>query len=238
MDFYRRMIRPQIGLVCLIFILFFALGFMFAQQANAQSTITMTPSITSGDGQLTIDMTWSTNPPLATGTPCTASAVPATPQWSGAKAGSGSAAGLGPFTADQRLALQCGFPGDSIVTFTWTPATTNTNSSAYTNRGLTRLRYTFNASLPTNPLPACGTGGVTCVDIDDSTATRPTMRTVTGITQVGTLRAFATHVNAASIESAASNAATKQFQGTVNVTQQVDLIVRSVPNAITGFGAQ
>jgi hypothetical protein len=208
------------------------------RSVDAQNTITMTPSITSGDGQLTIDMSWSTNPPLTTGTPCTASAVPATQQWTGAKAGAGSVTAIGPFTADQRLALQCGFPGDSIVTFTWTPATTNTNGSAYTNRALTRIRHTFNATLPTNPLPACNTGGVSCVEIDDSTPTRPTMRTVTGITQTGTMRAVATHVNTNGAESAASSAATKAFQGSVTVTQQVDLIVRSVPNVVTGFSMQ
>lgn len=235
---YRSFLRPSnFALAVFIWLCVIALGYMFAQQASAQSTITLTPSITAGDGTLVTDVAWSTSPALPTGTPCTASSTPSTPQWAGAKAGSGSVVGL-TFTADQRLTLACVFPGDSIVTFTWTPATTNTNGTAYTNRALTRIRHTFNATLPTSPLPACNAGGVSCVEMDDSTPTRPTMRTVTGVTTTGTLRAVATHVNASGLESAASNAVTKAFQGNVTVTQQVDLIVRSVPNAIGGFSAQ
>jgi hypothetical protein len=65
-----------------------------------------------------------------------------------------------------------------------------------------------------------------------------TMRTVTGITQTGTLRASIYARNTPGIFSAPSNVATKLFTGNVLVTQQVDLIVRSVPNVVSGFTAE
>lgn len=199
----------------------------------AQSTVTLTPSVTAGDGTLVTNLTWSTNPPLSTGTPCTASSVPSTPQWTGAKAGSGSVTGL-TFTADQRLTLACTFPGDSIVTFTWTNPTQNTDNSPYTNPQSVRIKYTFNPTLTTNP--AVAASGETHVDVSQTPAS--TMRTVTGINQTGTLRGAAFAQNTNGVFSAMSNAATKVFQGNVVVTQQVDLIVRSVPNVVTGFTMQ
>lgn len=209
----------------------FALG--FGGFAYAQNTVTLTPSLTSGDGTLTIPtMTWATNPPLTTGTPCTASATPATSQWTGAKAGSGSVSNLGPFTADQRFTLACGFPGDSIVTYSWTPPTTNTNGTPLTDLASYRIKQTFNATLTADPLVAAA--GETHVDV-----TAPaSMRTVTGISQTGTLRGSIFARNALGNFSAPSNVATKVFTGTVTVTQQVDVIVRSVPNVVTGFTAQ
>lgn len=211
----------------------FALG--FGGLAYAQSTVTMTPSLTSGDGTLTIPtMTWATSPALTTGTPCTASATPTTPLWAGVKAGSGSVSNLGPFTADQRLTLACTFPGDSIVTFTWVNPTTNTNGTPLTDLASVRIKHTFNAALTANPDVAAT--GETHTDV----AQVPPLstRTITGITQTGTLRGAAFARNTGGVWSVASNVATKAFQGNVVVTQQVDLIVRSVPNVVTGFSAQ
>lgn len=199
----------------------------------AQSTVTLTPSITSGDGTLVTNLSWSTNPPL-TGTPCTASSVPTTTQWSGAKAGSGSQTGL-TFTADQRLTLVCTFPGDSIATFTWVNPTQNTNATPYTNPKLVRLKYTFNNILTTNPaLTATGESHVDVIQ----TPTPATMRTVTGITSTGTMQANAYAQNTNDAWSSVSNAAMKVFTGNVAVTQQVDLIVRSVPNVVSGVSIQ
>src|SRR3990172_2984362 len=77
----------------------------------AQSTVTITPSITSGDGVLTIPtLSWSTSPPISTGTPCTATSTPASTAWDGPKAGSGTVTDLGPFTVNTRLTLSCQFP--------------------------------------------------------------------------------------------------------------------------------
>lgn len=212
--------------------LFALLAVGYGLSALGQNTVTLGASVTSGNGSITTDVTWSTNPPLTTGTPCVASGHTS---WTGNKAGSGSQTITIAQSGTLPLSLTCTFPGQSIVEFSWTPATTNTDSSVYSNRGLTRIRHTFNATLPVSPLPACNAGGVTCVDMDDSGTTRPTMRTVTGITVTGTMRAFATHVNAAGVESGASNAATKAFTGAVPVTQSVSITVNPVPNAPGSF---
>lgn len=204
-----------------------------AAPAFAQSTVTLTPSITSGDGTLVTDLSWSTSPPLTTGTPCTASSVPSTPQWSGTKAGSGSVTGL-TFTADQRLTLVCTFPGTSIAEITWTNPTTNTNGTPYTNPSIVRLKHTFNPALTTNP--AVAASGETHTDVSQVPAS--TMRTITGLTSVGTFRVAAYAQNTNGAFSAPSNSATKVFTGNVQVTQQVDLIVRSVPNVVTGVSIQ
>lgn len=203
--------------------------------AFAQGTVTLTPSITSGDGQITIPtMSWSTSPALTTGTPCTASAVPALAGWSGAKAGSGTVTNL-TIPQNTRLVLDCVFPGDSIVTFTWTNPTTNTDGTPYTNPKLVRIKHTFNAALTTNP--AVAATGETHTDVLQ-TPTPSTMRTITGVTQVGTLRGAAYAQNTNDAWSVASNAATKVFTGSFTVNQAVDITIRSVPGPITGFGAQ
>jgi hypothetical protein len=215
-----------------------ALLALAAGPALAQNTVTLGASVTSGNGSITTDVSWSTNPPLTTGTPCTATGHPS---WAGAKAGSGTQTITIATSGTLQLQLTCTFPGDSIVTFTWTPATQNTDGSAYAQaqRGITRIRHTFNPTLSTTaPLPTCNSGGVTCVDLSDMTATRPSMHTVTGVSQTGTLRGYATHVNASGAESAASNAATKAFSGTVPVTQSVAITVNPVPGAPATFGAQ
>lgn len=216
------------------FALFAVLGLLAAGIANAQNTVTLGASVTTGDGTLTTDVTWSTNPPLTTGTPCTATG---SPQWAGMKAGSGSQSITIATSGTLNLALTCRFPGDSIVTFTWTNATVNTDNSAYTNPKAVRLVYTFDDTLAlTLPTQPCG-GAVVCVDVPDAIGSRPTVKTVTGITQTGTLRALAKHVNQNDATSAASNAASKMFSGSVDVTQTVVLTVNPLPAAPTGFGA-
>lgn len=210
-------------------------AFLLAAHAEAQNTVTLGASVTSGNGSITTDITWSTNPPLTTGTPCVASGHPS---WAGNKAGSGTQTITIATSGTLPLSIICTFPGDSIMTATWVNATTNTDSTPYTNRATTRLYWTFNATLPTNPLPACNTGGVNCVNLDDSGASRPTMRTITGITQTGTARVVATHINSLGGESAASNGATKVFQGNVPVTQSVSITVNPLPGAPSTLALQ
>lgn len=206
---------------------------LYGGRVLAQNTVTLGASVTSGNGQLTTDITWSTNPPLTTGTPCVASGHA---NWTGNKAGSGSQTVTISTSGTLPLSLTCTFPGTvGIAEFSWTPATTNTDGSNYVNRNFTRIRYTFNPTLPVSPLPACNAGGVVCVDVADDVTPRPTMRTVTGLTTVGTLRAVATHVNSVNAESAASNAVTKVFTGAVPVTQSVSITVNPVPNGPTNL---
>lgn len=213
-----------------------ALAAAIALPAIAQNAVNVTPSVTQGDGTITTVISWSTTPALTSGTPCTASGHP---QWTGPKAGSGTNPPITISTSGTLpISLTCNFPGDSIVTYTWTPSTTNTDGSAYTNRNLTRIRHTLNPTLATNPLPACNAGGVQCFDLNDAGATRPTMHTVTGITGVATARGFATHVNSNGVESVASNVGTKSFTGSVPVTTTVNITVNPVAAPPTGFGAQ
>jgi hypothetical protein len=127
---------------------------LLALPVAAQNTVTLTPSVTQGNGSITTDVSWSTNPPLTTGTPCTASGHPS---WTGAKAGSGGPVSITIATSGTlNLGLTCAFPGASIIEFSWTNATQNTDSTPYTNRGITRLRYTFNATLPVAPTNFAG----------------------------------------------------------------------------------
>lgn len=199
-----------------------------AAPALAQNTVTLTPSVTQGNGSITTDLTWSTNPALTTGTPCVASGHPS---WTGPKAGSGSQTGIVISTSGTlNLVLTCTFPGDSIVTFTWTPPTQNTDGTNYANPKDVRIKYTFNATL--TPGPSCGTGE-TCVDVP----VPQVMRTVTGISSTGTLRAAGFARNLLDVFSDASNVATKSFQGNVPVTQSVAITVNPKPQPLTGFGA-
>ena len=219
---------------CLAFALrarahWWALALLMCTPLAAQNTLTFTASTTTGDGSVVPSFTWSTSPAAAS---CNATG-PA--PWAGTKAASGTQT-LPAITSSQTYNLECTWPGDSIVTFQWVNATQNTDSSAYTDRKFTRIRWTFNPTLATNAV--CNSAGVTCVDVDDAPTTRPTMRTVTGIAQTGTLRALATHVNQRDVESAASNTTTKTFTGNVTVNRSVGITVNPVPGAPSTFSTQ
>lgn len=192
--------------------------------ALAQNTVSFTMSTEiNGAGQVEPRLSWSTTP---TATSCTASG-----DWSGTKAPSGEEQQAGT-TTSKSYSIQCSWPGNSIVTFSWTNASLNTDGSSYTNQGITRIKYRFAATAPTAN-DACA-APIVCVDVDDTVTPRPTMRTVTGITEVGTLRAISQHISAQGVPSPASNVASKQFQGNVSVTQTVTL---TFPAAPTGFDA-
>jgi hypothetical protein len=202
---------------------------LLALPVAAQNTITLTPSVTSGDGTITTALSWSTNPPLTAGTPCTASGHPS---WTGPKAGSGSQSITIDMSGSFTIGMACGFPGSSIVEYSWTPPTTNTDTTSYTNRDIIRIKQTFAAALSAG---ASCSAGETCTDVDDSGPARPTMRTVTGITQTGTLRATAFARNSVGVFSDPSNVVTKVFTGTVNVTQSVLITVNPKPSAPGNF---
>lgn len=208
------------------------LSLLAALPAFAQNTVTLGASATSGNGSITTDVTWSTSPALTTGTPCTASGHSS---WTGPKAGSGTQTITISTSGTLQLQLVCTFPGDSIVTFQWTNPTQNTDGSAYTNAKAIRIKYTFNPTLSAafNPV-----AGETAVDVPSTNAVPATMRTVTGITQTGTLRASAYAVNAVDMFSAPSAVVTKVFTGTVPVTQSVSITVNPVPGPPTNLTAQ
>lgn len=178
--------------------------------SNAISGVTATPTLT-----------WSTVPAA---TQCVASGG-----WSGTKGSSGTEVQPST-TASKTYTLSCDFPGTpSIVTFQWVPATQNDNSSAYSDPKTTRIKYTFGPTAPT-AVDACG-GQIVCVDVDDTTTPRPSMKSVTGVTQTGTLRAIAMHINQQNLPSAASNAATKVFTAPVTVGQTVLVTFPGAPGS-------
>lgn len=211
--------------------LFALFALLLIAPAIAQNTVTLGASVTTGNGTLTTDVTWSTSPPLTVGTPCTATG---SAQWAGMKAGSGTQSITIATSGTLSLALTCRFAGDSIVTFTWTNATQNTDATPYTNPKAVRLMYTFTPLGPTAAW-ACGADGVVCVDVPDAVGSRPTMRTVTGISATGSMSAVARHVNQTDGMSAPSNTAMKLFQGNVDVTQSVSLTVNPLPGAPSNF---
>lgn len=196
--------------------------------AVAQMTLTFSAATITGDGEVVPELTWSTSPPAQS---CAASGAP---NWTGTKAAAGTET-LAPITSSATYNLECTWPGDSIVTFTWTNPTENTDGSAYTDAKLVRIKYTFNPQLTTNPSVAGA--GEFHVDVPQ-TPTPATMRTVTGITQTGTLRGAAYAQNMRDVFSAASNAATKVFTGLVTVNRSVGIVVNPVPSPITNFEAQ
>lgn len=193
----------------------------------AQNTINFDVDTATGDGQLVTTATWSTTPAAAS---CRATGAP---EWAGDKAGSGTQQLT--LTSSVTLNLECTWPGTSIVEFSWTPATQNVDNTPYTDPHIVRIKYTFNAQLAGGPDVCSTTSGDVCVDVDDPIGARPTMRTVTGITQTGTMRARAYHRNQRGAWSDASNAVEKVFTGLVTVTESVGITVNPKPGAPGNF---
>lgn len=225
--------QPPMSVRIALLVIVLSLGglvLMFAKQASAQNTLTFAASTTTGDGSVVPALTWSTSPAAQS---CSATG-PA--NWAGTKAASGTQT-LPAITSSATYNLDCTWPGDSIVTFSWTNPTTNTDGSPYTDPKLVRLKHTFDATAAlTLPTAACG-GVVVCTDVPQTPAPA-TLRTVTGISQTGTLRAVALAVNQRDVQGGPSNAASKTFTGNVTVTRSVGLTVNPVPGLITGLGAQ
>jgi hypothetical protein len=204
-----------------------ALAAALAAPVWAQNTIDFDVSTSTGNGQVTTTATWSTTPAAQS---CDATGAP---EWAGTKAASGTQDLT--LTASVTLNLRCTWPGTSIVEYSWTNATQNTDGSPYTDPKFVRIKQTFDAAAAlTLPTIACG-GVVACFDRPDAIGARPTMHTVTGITQIGTLRAAAFHVNQLDAQSGPSNAVSKVFTGLVTVTESIGITVNAVPGAPSGF---
>jgi hypothetical protein len=206
--------------------------------AIAQNRITpFTVSNDRGDGTLVTTVSWGTEP---TAQSCTATGYAA---WAGPKAPSGSETFTIAESGGHAFNLSCVWPGDSIVTYEWTPATQNTDGSPYVDRKNTVIVRTFDAAFDfanIDPVATCASppAGVGCATLDDAASPRPSVHTVTGITQTGTLRSSAYHVNQQDAWSAASNVATKLFTGVVTVADSVGVTVDPVPRALSGFTAR
>ena len=101
----------------------------------------------------------STTPPAQS---CTATGAP---EWGGTKAGSGTQELT--LASSVTLNLECVWPGDSIVEFSWTPATQNVDDTPYTDPHIVRIKYTFNEQLAGGPDVCTTASGDVCVDVDD-----------------------------------------------------------------------
>ena len=219
------------------FVIAATLSAFFALPALGQNTVTLTPSVTSSAaGATVVDLTWS-SAPVAPG--CVASGHPG---FAVAKPGEGSVSGL-QFTADSRLVLTCTWPGAGAgaVTITFIPDPLNADGTPYTDRLLTRLKWTYGASLTSGGPETCPTEGPDFfVDLDDTLTPRPSTHTI-ATTQAGTLRARAWHINAAGLAGAISNAATKVVSATgggAAVTESVQITVHSRPGRPTNLAIQ
>lgn len=207
-----------------VFVLFVLLTMLIGPVAFAQNTLTFSAETTTGDGTVTPVLTWSTSP-LAES--CTASG-----DWSGQKGGEGME--TLPATNESRTYnLACTWPGDSIATFSWTNPTLNENGTPYTDPKEVVIKYRIGQTAPTAS-STCGAQGVVCVTVPHP----QTMRTVTGITQTGTLRAIAQACNQRDVCSVASNTATKVFTGMVTVDRSVGITVNPVPGPIADFAVE
>lgn len=208
------------------------LALLHGLPAFGQNTLTFGASVTTGNGTLTTDLTWATNPAIPTGTPCTASGAPS---WTGAKAGSGTQSITISTSGTLPLTLSCTWPGgDTFVTYSWTNPTQNTDGSALTNLQTIRIKSGFVATLTSNPnIEAPGE-----IHTDVSQTPPLTTRTITGLTSTGTYRAVIFAKNALGVYSVASNEATKVFQAPVTRNQSVSITVNPQPQAATTLTAQ
>lgn len=95
-------------------------------------TVTLTAAATSGNGQVTPVLTWTTNPP--------ASSCVAGGDWTGNKSASGMET-LPVITESATYSLRCTWQGDSSALFKWQNPTVNSDGSPYTNRGHSLIVY-------------------------------------------------------------------------------------------------
>lgn len=123
-----------------LWILGFALAILgsWVNVAHAQGAgqITFTAQNTTGNGSVTPVLTWTTTPAA---TSCVASG-----SWTGTKAASGTQT-LPAITQSATYNLACTWP-NSTLTVSWTPATTNTDTTAYTDAKAVRVYWNVEGS--------------------------------------------------------------------------------------------
>jgi hypothetical protein len=185
-----------------------------AMAARAQ-VLTLTPSVTSGNGTLSTRLTWLTTP-AAPG--CTASGHAS---WTGAKAASGTQ-DLPPITLSgtYQLTLACTWPGDNTATVRWTAPTTNTDGSALTNLAAFHVYRRLNN-------PDMNGGEMTLVRDPAATSFRFTNL------PAGTHYFAVEAVNANGVPSELSNVASKVISATVSRSESVTVTVNPKPSATT-----
>lgn len=184
-------------------------------------TVTLTPSVTSGNGSLATTLTWSTTPAAAS---CEASGHAS---WSGSRAASGTQE-LPPLTlsGSYTLTLECTWPGDTSATVRWVAPTENTDGTALAKcsgapSGPCLASFRVRRSLsPTMASPVV-------VAVNDPEATS---HEFTGLA-AGTHYFAVTALNGAGVESDPSNVASKVITATQTRTESVTVTVNPKPAA-------
>jgi hypothetical protein len=186
-------------------------------------TVTLTPSVTSGNGSLSTSLTWSTTPAAAS---CTASGHAS---WTGTKAASGTLA-LPAITlsGSYNLTLACTWPGVTGTTITWVSPTTNTDGS--------NLPKCANADAPGNCLaffhvyrrvgsPDLSTGAEV-TPVRDPNATSRAYTALGAGTHYFAVEAF----NGNGVPSVLSAVTTRVITAAVTRTESVTVTVNPKPN--------
>lgn len=197
----------------------------FAAPAHAQ-TVTLTPSVTSGNGSITTTLTWATNPAAQS---CTASGHAV---WTGTKAASGTQT-LPAITmsGSYSLTLACTWPGDTTATVRWTAPTTNTDGSALakcassssTGPCLAKF-HVYRAACAGFPTNACSP------EMTPTTSPNATSHQFTGLSP-GVHYFGVEAVNGDGVPSVMSNVASKTITATTTRTESVTITVNPKPNA-------
>lgn len=215
---------------------------VFALEAEAQRTIDFSANTTTGDGQVVPVLTWETSPPAAS---CEASG-----QWSGEKGPSGSET-LPPITSSATFNLTCTWQGDSLATVSWAVPTTNCDGSPLTDLASIVIRYGFESDpVVGDPDLPCGTVSLDAITIGELQVVPEgggvvvhdeldlTMRTITGLTEIGDYNFRAHACNSRGICSGPSNVVSKTFTGAVTVVESVGIQVNPIPSPIPVFSVQ
>jgi hypothetical protein len=188
-------------------------------------TVTLTPSVTSGNGSLTTSLTWSTTPAAAS---CNASGHSS---WTGAKAASGTQE-LPAITLSgtYNLTLACTWPGDSGATVTWVAPTTNTDGTALAKCA---------SGDSTGPCLAgfrvyrrVGSSDMSSAEMTLVTNPNATSHVFTGL-GVGVQNFGVEAINGNGVPSAMSNIASKTITASTTRTESVTVTVNPKPSAAT-----
>jgi hypothetical protein len=191
-------------------------------------TVTLTPSVTSGNGSIATTLTWSTTPAA---TSCTASGHAS---WTGAKAASGSLAlPVITMSGTYTLTLDCSWPGDAQAIVSWTRPTTNTDGSALaqcavpvpTSGACLAGFRVYKATSPTLPLQS---PEMTPVNTPSALS-----YTWTGINPAGTYYFAVEAVNANGVPSDVSNVASKVITSTTTRNASATVTVNPKPGKAT-----
>ncbi len=185
---------------------------LFASVGHAQTPVLdFTLSASSADGKTVIPkLTWTTTPAA---TSCSASGT-AGSGWSGTQPVSGTQT-LAAVSVNQAYALQCSWPGATRATVVWTPPTTNTDGSAYTDKGGFKVYYGTSATART-----------TVATVADPAATSWQSPVLTPATYFFSVTAF----NLVGLESAQSGVGSKVITADAQQTRNIGLSI-TVPNA-------